>query len=156
MRRPEQVLRGLNSMFPMEEHSDLFFTAWYGVYLRQERELRYCAGGHHPGYLVGPRRDAAASLWTRNPILGMRAGQEYEAAGTRVVPGSSLYLFSDGVFEVEIQDGKQQQLEDFVPLLLEAKSDSAPETERLVGEIRRRTGRRLFDDDLTLLVATFP
>jgi serine phosphatase RsbU (regulator of sigma subunit) len=156
MRYPEQVLRGLNAMFPMEEHGDLFFTAWYGVYLRQERQLRYCAGGHHPGYLVGPRRDAAASLWTRNPILGMRAGQAYEAASTRVVPGSSLYLFSDGVFEVEVQDGKQQALEDFVPLLLEAGSDSASETERLVGEMRRRTGRKIFEDDLTLLVATFP
>jgi sigma-B regulation protein RsbU (phosphoserine phosphatase) len=70
-----------------------------------------------------------------------------------VVPGSTLYLFSDGVFEVEVEGGKQQQIEDFVPLLLEPAGASEPE--RLVAEVRRRTGRKLFDDDLTVLVATF-
>lgn len=154
MRKPAEALRGLNAMFPMWEHGNLFFTAWYGVYLKQERQLRYCAGGHHPGYLVGPRRDAAASLWTRNPIVGMRASQEYEAGSTRVVPGSTLYLFSDGVFEVEVEGAKQQQIEDFVPLLLAPAADSEPG--RLVEEMKRRTGRKVFEDDLTVLVATFP
>ena len=154
MRKPAEALRGLNAMFPMWEHGNLFFTAWYGVYLKQERQLRYCAGGHHPGYLVGPRRDAAASLWTRNPIVGMTANQNYEAASIGVVPGSTLYLFSDGVFEVEIEGGKQQQIEDFVPLLLAPAAASEPG--RLVEEMKRRTGRKVVDDDLTVLVATFP
>ena len=154
MREPGAALRGLNAMFPMWEHHNLFFTAWYGVYLKKERQLRYCAGGHHPGYLVGPGRDAAASLWTRNPIVGMRANQEYEAGSITVAPGSTLYLFSDGVFEVEIDGGKQQQIEDFVPLLLAPAAASEPE--RLVGEMKRRTGRKVFEDDLTVLVATFP
>lgn len=153
MRKPGEALRGLNAMFPMAEHGNLFFTAWYGVYLKRERQLRYSAAGHHPGYLVTPRRDAAASLWARNPIVGMNDGQAFEAGSTAVVPGSTLYLFSDGVFEVEVEGGKQQQIEDFVPLLLEPAGASEPE--RLVAEVRRRTGRKLFDDDLTVLVATF-
>src|SRR5262249_1033860 len=116
MRQPEQVLRGLNVMFPMEEHGNLFFTAWYAVYVRNERQLRYCAGGHHPGYLVGPGRNAATPLWTRNLMLGAQPDYEYQAASTAVVPGSTLYLFSDGVFEIETADGVQRQLDDFLPL----------------------------------------
>lgn len=155
MRQPEQVLRGLNAMFPMQEHRDMFFTAWYGVYLKHERELRYCAGGHHPGYLVGPKRRAAAPLWTRNLMLGAGGDHEYRAAHTVVTPGSTLYLFSDGVFEIETANGTQRELDDFLPLLLAPPTGSASESERLVGEVRRLTGRSVFEDDLTLLVATF-
>ena len=156
MRQPEQVLRGLNAMFPMEEHGDLFFTAWYGVYLQDERRLRYCAGGHHPGYLVGPARGEATPLWTRNVMLGAQLDYEYRAASTAVVPGSMLYLFSDGVFEVETADGAQRQLDDFLPLLLPSPIDTVSEPERLVREMRRLSGRVGFEDDLTVLVVTFP
>ena len=31
-RDPGAVIRGLNRMFPMERHNNLFFTMWYGVY----------------------------------------------------------------------------------------------------------------------------
>src|SRR5262245_41767990 len=39
MRELAAVLQGLNAMFSMEEHSDLFFMAWYGVYRKKDREL---------------------------------------------------------------------------------------------------------------------
>lgn len=157
MRQPDQVLHGLNAMFPMQEYGDMYFTAWYGVYLKRKRQLRYCSGGHHPGYLVGPRRDKATPLETRNLMLGAQPGHEYRAADTKVVAGSMLYLFSDGVFEVETANGAQRGLDDFLPLLLLAPTSGAPsEPERLVGEVRRLTRRGVFEDDLTLLVVTFP
>jgi hypothetical protein len=118
MRRSEDVLSGLNEMFPMEEHRDMFFTAWYGVYRRADRQIRYCCGGHHPGYLVGPGRETATPLWTRNPLLGAKRGHAYSAASATIVPGSRLYLFSDGLFEVQAATGQMQGLDDFVPLLL--------------------------------------
>lgn len=156
MRRPGEVMRGLNAMFPMEQHGDLFFTAWYGVYVKQDRELRHCAGGHHPGYLVGSGRTEAAPVGTRNPIIGVPPDHEYEAAGIAVPPGSKLYLFSDGVFEVQDTTGRQRQLDDFLPLLLAPADGKASEPERLVGEMRRLTGSKVFEDDLTVLVVTFP
>ncbi len=156
MRHPGQVLGGLNAMFPMEEHGDTFFTAWYGVYLKNERQLRYCAGGHHPGYLADPGRVQAVPLWTRNTMVGVKPGHEFLAASTTVIPGSTLYLFSDGLFEIETASGEQRCLEDFLPLLLALATGASSETERLVGEARRLTGRNEFEDDLTLLVVTFP
>ncbi len=33
-RRPDQVLAGLNAVFPMEHHKEMYFTIWYGVYNR--------------------------------------------------------------------------------------------------------------------------
>jgi len=155
MRRPEDVLRGLNEMFPMEEHGNMFFTAWYGVYRQDERQVRYACGGHHPGYLVGPGRETTVALWTKNPLVGAKSGHAYTAAAAAVAPGSALYLFSDGLFEVRTTNGKEQGLDDFVPRLLAAPGDRS-EPERLVAAVRRLTGRNEFDDDVTLLVARFP
>jgi sigma-B regulation protein RsbU (phosphoserine phosphatase) len=155
MREPSQVLRGLNAMFPMQEYGDMYFTAWYGVYLKRKRLLRYCSGGHHPGYLVNPARDKAHPLETRNLMLGARLDHEYRAAETKVVAGSKLYLFSDGVFEVETASGAQYGLDEFLPLLLAPTSEARSEPERLLGEVRRLTRRGVFEDDLTLLVVTF-
>ena len=156
MRRPEQVLSGLNALFPMGEHGDMYFTAWYGVYVSATRELRYCSGGHHPGYLVGPERSRTHALRTPNLPVGVRRGYDYRAGEIAVEPGSMLYLFSDGVYEVECADGRRYDLDDFLPLLLAPANQPWPEPDRLVGEVRRVTGRNTFDDDLTLLVATFP
>jgi serine phosphatase RsbU (regulator of sigma subunit) len=156
MRRSEDVLSGLNEMFPMEEHRDMFFTAWYGVYRRADRQIRYCCGGHHPGYLVGPGRETATPLWTRNPLLGAKRGHAYSAASATVVPGSRLYLFSDGLFEVQAATGQMQGLDDFVPLLLAGGSGDTTEPERLMASVRRMTESSAFEDDVTLLVATFP
>ena len=155
MREPSQVLRGLNAMFPMQEYGDMYFTAWYGVYLKRKRQLRYCSGGHHPGYLVGPNRDKALPLETRNLMLGARLDHTYLGAETKVLAGSRLYLFSDGVFEVETAGGVQYGLDDFLPLLLAPKSEARSEPQRLLGEVRRLTRRGSFEDDLTLLVVTF-
>lgn len=156
MRYPEQVLRGLNAMFPMEEHGDLFFTVWYGVYRKNERELRYCGGGHHPGYLTDGPSGAAIPLWTRNPMVGAMAGHDFRAATAPVRPGSTLYLFSDGLFEIDTASGEQRGLNDFLPLLAARPSGGASEPLRLVEEVKRLTGRTVFEDDVTALVATFP
>jgi sigma-B regulation protein RsbU (phosphoserine phosphatase) len=158
MRRAEDVLSGLNEMFPMEEHRDMFFTAWYGVYHGAERQIRYCCGGHHPGYLVGPGRETATPLWTRNPLVGAKRAHALQCASATVVPGSTLYLFSDGpVRGAGGRPGSMQGLDDFVPLLLLAGgSGDTTEPERLVRSVRRMTQMSAFEDDVTLLVATFP
>ena len=156
MRQPERVMRGLNKMFQMEDHGQMFFTAWYGVYYRNERELRYCTGGHHPGYLVDAQRQAAVPLTTDDPMLGAVRAHEYHGASTAVASGTTLYLFSDGVFEVAGADGIERTLDDFLPLLLAPPSATQSEPERLIAEVKRATGRNEFEDDLTLLVVTFP
>ena len=156
MRQPGEVLRGLNAMFPMQDHGNLFFSAWYGVYRHSKRELRYCCGGHHAGYLYGPGRSGETPLWNQNPMVGVLPEHDYLVASTPVVPDSTLYLFSDGLFEIETATGIERGLDDFLPLLRAPAASPYPEPERLVREVRRATGRSVFEDDLTLLVAVVP
>jgi sigma-B regulation protein RsbU (phosphoserine phosphatase) len=50
---PASVLGQLNRVFPMEQHNNLLFTIWYGVFDRNRRRLTYSSGGHPPAVLTG-------------------------------------------------------------------------------------------------------
>ena len=52
MREPSAVLAALNERFPMENHNNMYFTMWYGVYNKKQRRLAYASGGHPPAVLV--------------------------------------------------------------------------------------------------------
>ena len=99
-RDPAAVLRGLNRMFPMERHNNLFFTMWYGVYDTVDRTLAFATAGHHPAFMLAPDATEPVPLGTRNPSIGIAADREVTASRAPVTPGSSLFLFSDGVFEI--------------------------------------------------------
>ena len=64
-REPAAVIRGLNRMFPMERHNNLFFTMWYGVYDTVDRVLNFATAGHHPAFLLARRRNPAGA--SRHP-----------------------------------------------------------------------------------------
>jgi hypothetical protein len=152
---PARVLETLNAMFQMDRHDDQYFTMWYGVYDTLGRTLTYATAGHHPGYLVPPERDQARPLKTSGPVIGATPDGRFHAEGVGVAPGSLLYLFSDGVFEVRTPE-RQWRLGDFVPLLLEPTGADGGECRRIYSQIKSACGSAPSEDDFSLLVVTFP
>jgi serine phosphatase RsbU (regulator of sigma subunit) len=152
---PGQVLRKLNRMFPMEQHDDMYFTMWYGVYNRPSRTLRFASGGHHPGFLVERSRIRATPVQSRGPLIGLMPDYAYQAEALSVAPGSTLHLFSDGVFEIVTAAGAEWGLDDFLPLLTQAADPLMTEPERLHRQVRAIARPGPFDDDFSLLTVTF-
>jgi sigma-B regulation protein RsbU (phosphoserine phosphatase) len=85
----------------------------------------------------------------------MMPGYDFKAGRVEVPPGSSLYLFSDGAFEIEAADGREWGIGDLVKLLAEPREAGVPESRRILETVKTRTGRQAFEDDFTLVVATF-
>src|SRR5579862_2094457 len=72
-RSPSEVLAGLNKVFQMERHNDMYFTMWYGVYDKQKRQLTHANGGHPPPILIGgPTEETADAVKLSQPgtIIG--------------------------------------------------------------------------------------
>ncbi|HSV44429.1 MAG TPA: SpoIIE family protein phosphatase [Ramlibacter sp.] len=155
LREPAQVLRSLNEMFQMDSHDGMFFSVWYGVYDTGTRELRYASGGHHPSYLRAPGA-ALEPLQTRNLVIGAMPGMQFRDARTVVAPGSRLYIFSDGVFEVATRDGGQWGLPDFLPVLAAGPEAGLSESARILREVRKVAREGPFDDDFSAVTVTFP
>jgi serine phosphatase RsbU (regulator of sigma subunit) len=165
---PAAVISGLNARFQMARNNDLFFTIWYGVYDIAGRVLTYAAGGHHAAYLLpasapgpGVPNGAAQPLLTESPLVGMLPDPEFPAAKVAVPPGSTLHLFSDGVFEIIDRDGRQLGLDDVLPMLPAATAGETPGASR--GDDPRRLYERIraiarpgqLDDDFSALVFRF-
>jgi serine phosphatase RsbU (regulator of sigma subunit) len=153
LREPAEVLASLNAMFQMDRHDGMFFTMWYGVYHLAQRTLRYACAGHHPGYLVSG--GGAMALRTRGLMIGAMPQARYCVEQTIVPAGSSLYLFSDGVFEIVTKDQRQWGLQDFTPLLVQRASGPLPESQRLYRAVKAVARPGPLDDDFSLMVVTF-
>jgi sigma-B regulation protein RsbU (phosphoserine phosphatase) len=128
-RNPSEVLANLNDMFQGESHNNLMLTMWYGVYRTDDRMLTYGSAGHHPAYLV---RQIGSVASRRIPGADDRGfpSMTYQTEQTQVPAGSSLYLFSDGLFEIVTKDQQQWELSDLLPLLLQPGPSSTRTSRR--------------------------
>jgi serine phosphatase RsbU (regulator of sigma subunit) len=153
---PSSVLDTLNAMFEMEDHGGLSFTFWYGVYNPATRQLRFASAGHHPAFLVHPKRDRAIPLATQAPVIGVKRAFKFPTSAIDVPAGSVLYVFSDGVFEFATPERDVWGLDKFVSLLLEAPVPGKTEPQRLADAAREVSESGEFEDDFALMAFTFP
>lgn len=154
-RNPSNVLETLNVMFEMELHGGLSFSIWYGVYEPLSRRLRFASAGHHPAFLVPPKRDRAIPLETRGPVIGVKRGFVFTTAAIDVAPKSMLYVFSDGAFEFATREQDVWGLDNFVSLMLEPPVPGKTEPQRLADEALRLSPSGSLEDDFALMAFTF-
>jgi sigma-B regulation protein RsbU (phosphoserine phosphatase) len=155
MAKPELVLSTLNELFQMDDHNGLYFTIWYGVYDARTRRLDFASGGHHPAYLVPADRAVAMPLRTRNLMIGAMPAAPFACGSVTVPHAASLYLFSDGVYEIVDYEGRDWSIEDFVAIILEQPAADAGELERLYQAVRSQAQSSTLDDDFSLVVVNF-
>lgn len=155
---PTQVLKGLNQAFPMEEHKDMFFTIWYGVYNKVTRQMVYASGGHPPAILVAhtPRNGQnALQLKTPGFVIGGLPDTEFKSASCYVEEASKLYLFSDGVYEIKKPNGSMLELNEFIQVLAQPSSQEIPDVSRIKQFAQSLNGPGPFLDDFTLIQVLF-
>jgi serine phosphatase RsbU (regulator of sigma subunit) len=153
---PASVLASLNARFQMDGHNGLFFTMWYGVYSTRDRTLVCGSAGHHPAYLVPPDRSGTRPLGTSALMIGVALDIVFPVERTTVPHGTSLYLFSDGAFEIVTSDERRWALSDFLPLLHEPVVPDTPEADRIYQSVRQAAAPGQLEDDFSLMVVTFP
>ena len=155
LRDAAQVTKQLNTMFQMEDHSLMYFTLWYGVYKMSTRTLSYCSAGQHPAYLTYEGASEPQPLRTANPPVGVTPAHNFQAQSTTVPVDATLYLFSDGVFEIDTAGGQRWDLENLLPTLLEVAVPNLPETQRIYQSVQKVARRGPFEDDFSVLVTSF-
>ena len=153
-RIPEQVLSALNTAFLMEEHNNLYFTIWYGVFNRRTRQLRYASGGHPPAFLLSAA-GTLTPLITSNFFIGGLPDSTYEGASIDVPDLAKLYIFSDGVYEVDRPNGAMWTLEELGQYLIQSRMDTEGDIDALYQLMQEFHGREILEDDFSMLRVTF-
>jgi serine phosphatase RsbU (regulator of sigma subunit) len=148
---PAAVLGALNEVFAMEQHGDMYFSAWYGTYDAATRRLSWACGGHPPPLLL--RKDGAhESLAARGIGIGLAPFPRFEERSTVLAPGDRVLLYSDGAYEIRLRDGSSWTRGGFESLAHARALSGDLRPDALEREIRGMAADG-FDDDVSLLLA---
>ena len=155
---PARVLTALNDAFQMDMHQDKYFTIWYGVYDTFSRQLSFSCAGHPPAILLSGAENTLPTveqLKTPGMPIGMFPGVEYNQKSLQVPMSSTLYIYSDGAYEINQRNGKLWTLEEFVQQLSHYQKTTQTELDRLLDYLRNLNPKKVFEDDLSLLQVNF-
>ena len=157
-RDPQQVLFALNNTFPGEQHNDMFFTIWYGVYNLSSRQMAYASGGHPPALLFygSPNEQLKVNqLRTPNFVIGGRRDAVYQGKTQLINRPSRLYVFSDGVFDITKIDGSIWGFNKFLEFMTKTFNAEHSVLEGILDYARGISQKEGFDDDFTILEIFF-
>lgn len=153
--RPEKVLKALNETFQMGEQNQKYFTIWYGVLNCANRQLLYASAGHPPAILVSTGQGGKVSverLRTPGPPIGMLAEARYRWQRHEIPPESTLYLFSDGLYEILQANQEYIGLDGLVDFL--ATSQNQRSVDEIISTINQRRSAQSVTDDMSLVALT--
>jgi sigma-B regulation protein RsbU (phosphoserine phosphatase) len=159
-RLPGQVLAALNNAFQMDQQNGLFFTIWYGVYHKPTRRIDYSGGGHPPGLLLHGRSANETKLEvldSKGPMIGAVPDIEYQTSSVLLDSIATLYIYSDGVYEIERTDKTMWPFSEFLEFMNRSSRASASESQmdRLIAYDRQLQGREEFVDDFSIVELKF-
>jgi len=152
---PAKVAAGVNEVFPMEEHNGLMLSLWIFTYHLPTRQLRFCAAGHHPSYLMTPEAPEPAPLWQRSPVIGMLPFGKWVSGTADMPPGAKLFVFSDGAFEIVDGHGRQWSMEDLRQVMMQPAIAGVSEPQRFYKAVRAASRPGPLDDDFSVMQITF-
>lgn len=151
--RPEKVLRALNETFPMGDQNQKYFTIWYGVLNCANRQLLYASAGHPPAVLVSVGQDDTVStlrLRTPGMPIGLMPDARYQWRRCQIPRNSSLYLFSDGLYEILQSNDKYLGLDAFIDLLTVARREKS--VDYILQSVVHRQSTTTANDDMSLMM----
>ncbi|WP_066381143.1 MULTISPECIES: PP2C family protein-serine/threonine phosphatase [unclassified Anabaena] len=156
--QPSDVLKGLNETFQMNYQNDKYFTIWYGVYNRVTRQLTYASAGHPPAILISgtsPTSTEVQILRTPGMPVGMFPEAKYIDADCDVPKSSSLYIFSDGAYEINQPDGTLWSLDAFIQILASVHHTVDYQLDHILNYLKALNSKGTFEDDLSILQIKF-
>jgi phosphoserine phosphatase RsbU/P len=154
--QPHDVLRALNETFQMTSQNQKYFTIWYGIYNRAKRQLTYASAGHPPAILVShPPAESVQVRQFRTPVIpvGMDSNAQFMSYRYTIPPHSLLYIFSDGLYELNQTGGDIWGLDAFIDLL--SQQQATIDLDIILQQICALNQVKTFNDDVSLLRVNF-
>ena len=89
-------------------------------------------------------------LTTPGIVIGAFQEVEFHNAACQIGPRDSLYIFSDGVYEITKKDGSMLTLHDFIELLKKEMP-----LDEIVKAIQGIQEKQVFEDDFSIIKISF-
>ena len=149
---PSEVLSAMNRRLTgvAEER---FVTAFYGVYDRRTRVLKYANAGHPYPLLLEAATGQVKPLAAQGFLLGIIPDEVYVEREVTLAPGDTLCFFTDGLIEARNEIGEQYGTDHITDCLMaHAKSPAQAIRDEIQKCQQRFCSGVPLTDDLTLAV----
>ena len=158
---PGHIMRQLNVAACRNNKTNMFVTLFIGVLDLPTGHLRYCNAGHEVPILIAPH--AAHSTphstlieATPNLPIGLFDDFDYKMQEMVMEPGSTLFLYTDGLTEARNSQNQLFGRERTVQLVESCQHESAQQlVDSVVAEVEQFSENTEQSDDLTLLAICY-
>jgi sigma-B regulation protein RsbU (phosphoserine phosphatase) len=133
----------------------LFTTAFYLVADLETRQIQFANAGHPRPFLIHTDKTVEVLKSTDGkswPALGLFGDTIYPTTQREIRPGDTVMLFTDGLYEVEAENGEQfsQQML-FNAVGTHPGLDCGDLFDAILADIRKFSGSAQFADDVCLV-----
>ena len=149
--RPAEIAARLNAFVLTSTSVSEFVTLFLGLFNGRTGELIYVNAGHEQPYLILPDR-RCERLTEGGLIMGAFAHATYADATTRLAPGATLFLYTDGLSDAT-NPAEEMFGEERIERALAASFGAEPKQllAAVLSEVNAFTGEGEPADDITLV-----
>lgn len=149
---PVETLVRVNRLLLSDSQSDMFVTAWYGVWDPTSGEITYANTGHNPPLLI-QANGACSELTAQGIALGVIEQMVLEKRTLILEPGDVMVAYTDGVTDALRGDGAEFGLVGLQSTALAQHQRSAAEIlQGVVQAIDTFSGDEPQFDDVTMVI----
>lgn len=153
---PDIIAKALNESMCDGNDMNMFVTMFIGVLDLQTGHLSYCNAGHDAPLLIG--QGVGVLPCESNLPIGLM-DWEFVPQETTIAPGTTIFLFTDGLNEAENalhqQFGDEQVLSLAKELLAKGQNEPLQFVQRMTAAVHFFAGEAEQSDDLTMLAIQY-
>jgi phosphoserine phosphatase RsbU/P len=99
-----QLVRRLNALVYRNTRARKYVTFFFARYTPSTGTLRYVNAGHNPAFVIDGE---LTELWSTGRPIGIMPDGTYEEGSVQLAPGSTLFLYTDGLNEAAAADDQE-------------------------------------------------
>jgi len=150
--QPRRLLRSVNRLFYENTTDSAYATLFFAEYDDRENRLRYVNCGHLSALLLR-NDDTLERLDSTCTVLGLFDEWDCSMGESRLFPGDTLALYTDGVTESFNDAGEEFGEERLVEALRRRRESSSQDSLAAIFDEVRQFSPHEQGDDITLIVA---
>ena len=153
---PAKILKAVNKQIGANNDTDMFVTLWLGILELSTGMLSAANAGHEYPCLMHKNRDFILLKDPHGLVLGAMDKSDYRSYEIQLVPGDTVFLYTDGVTEAVNAKNEEFGLERMVDALnLELEAPVAKLVDNVRGAINAFVGDAPQADDITMMVLRY-
>jgi len=149
---PEVSITKANELLCNESADQMFVTVFYAIYNIKTGQLEYCNGGHNSPYILHADGSLDQLPISRNCLVGVMDGFEFQKDQTRLAPGDTLVMYTDGVneaFNTNYEEYGEERMERALGKL--ASGNCRELIDGLLADVKQYADGAEQSDDITIM-----